>query len=324
MIPKFEEAFRTLKVTALAGGVGGAKLLVGLDKVLQAGHLTAIVNTGDDFSHFRLHISPDLDSVCYALAGLADPIHGWGRKDESWQVLEELRGIGAPDWFALGDRDLAWHLERRRLLDEGKTLTEVTALFCEIFGIKTRVLPMSDEPAPTLIKTKEGEWLGFQDYFVRLKCQPEIAEIALLGNSKISAGEWVIQALQEADLIILTPSNPWVSIDPILALGGVRDILHEKVVVAVSPIIQGSALKGPAARMFQDLGIQPSSEAVRQHYEGILNGFIFDDLDLQNPENWQPSAIITESYQTIMKDEKDKIALAEAVISLGTRILQGR
>jgi LPPG:FO 2-phospho-L-lactate transferase len=153
MIPKFEEAYKNLKVTALAGGVGGAKLLVGLDKVLDPGKLTAIVNTGDDFTHFGLHISPDLDSVCYALAGLADPLHGWGRKDDSWQVLEELRRIGAPDWFALGDKDLAWHLERRRLLDAGLSLTEVTARFCEVNKIRSRILPMCDEPVPTLIKS---------------------------------------------------------------------------------------------------------------------------------------------------------------------------
>ncbi len=324
MIPKFKEAYKHLKVTTLAGGVGGAKLLIGLDKVLEPGQLTAIVNTGDDFLHFGLHISPDLDSVCYALAGLADQLHGWGRKDESWQVLEELRRIGAPDWFALGDRDLAWNLERTRLLSEGNTLTEVIAHFCEVFGIHTRVLPMCNEPAPTLIKTKEGEWLGFQDYFVRLKCQPEIAEIALLGNREVAESELVIQALQEADLIILAPSNPWVSIDPILALKGVRNLLQEKPVVAVSPIIQGNALKGPAAKMFSDLGIHPSSEAVRQHYEGILDGFIFDDLDLQDAANWQPSAIINESSQTIMKTDEEKIALAKAVISLGARILQGR
>ncbi len=324
MIPEFMEASKYLKVTALAGGVGGAKLLVGLDKVLQPGHLSAVVNTGDDFSHFGLHISPDLDSVCYALAGLADSVHGWGRKDESWQVLEEIRRFGAPDWFALGDRDLAWHLERQRLLSEGKTLTEVTAHFCEVFGIQSRVLPMCDEPAPTLIKTKEGEWLAFQDYFVRLKCQPEIADIALLGNREIAASDLVIEAMLEADLIVLAPSNPWVSIDPILALRGVRNSLQGKPVVAVSPIIQGSALKGPAAKMFADLGIHPSSEAVRQHYEELLDGFIFDDLDLPDAENWQSSAIINQSFQTIMKNDEDKIALAEAVISLGARILQGR
>jgi len=324
MTPKFDAAFRNFKVTALAGGVGGAKLLVGLDEVLQPGRLTAIVNTGDDFTHFGLHISPDLDSVCYALAGLADLVHGWGRKDESWQVLEELRRMGAPDWFALGDRDLAWHLERQRLLNEGKTLTEITAHFCEIFSIHSHVLPMCDEPAPTLIKTKEGAWLGFQDYFVRLKCQPEIAEIALLGNRAIAGSELVIQALQEADLIVIAPSNPWVSIDPILALEGVRDVLQQKLVVAVSPIIKGSALKGPAAKMFNDLGIKPSAQAVRQHYEGILDGFIFDNLDLEDAEKWQASAIITEPFQTIMTDDADKIALARAVISLGVRILQGR
>jgi LPPG:FO 2-phospho-L-lactate transferase len=324
MIPKFEEAYKNLKVTALAGGVGGAKLLVGLDKVLQPGHLTAIVNTGDDFTHFGLHISPDLDSVCYALAGFADPLHGWGRKDESWQVLEELRRIGAPDWFALGDKDLGWHLERRRLLDSGQTLTQVTARFCEMNDIGSLVLPMCDEPAPTLIKTKAGEWLGFQDYFVRQKCQPDIAEIALLGNKGVAASAFVIQALGEAELIVLTPSNPWVSIDPILKLEGVRNILMKKVVVAVSPIIQGSALKGPAAKMFNDLGIKPSALAVRLHYDGILDGFIFDNLDAQNAENWEPSAIICESFQTIMKDDADKVTLAEAVISLGVRIRQGR
>ena len=324
MIPEFVEDNKNLKVTALAGGVGGAKLLVGLDKVLQPGQLTAIVNTGDDFTHFGLHISPDLDSVCYALAGLADPTHGWGRKNESWQVLEELRRIGAPDWFALGDKDLAWHLERRWLLDAGQTLTQVTAHFCELNGIQSRVLPMCDVPAPTLIETTEGEWLGFQDYFVRLKCQPSIAGFALLGNRDVAASDLVIQALQAADLIILAPSNPWVSIDPILALRGVRNILLEKTVVAVSPIVKGSALKGPAAKMFNDLGIEPSALAVRQHYEGILDGFIFDELDSEIAENWPPSAIISESFQTIMKEDTDKVTLAGAVISLGERILQGR
>lgn len=324
MIPEFEETYRALKVTALAGGVGGAKLLVGLDKALQAGKLTAIVNTGDDFSLFGLHISPDLDSVGYALAGLADPLHGWGRKDESWQVFEELRRMGAQDWFALGDKDLAWHLQRRQLLDEGLSLTQVTAHFCEVNGVQSRILPMCDEPAPTLIKTKTGEWLGFQDYFVRQKCQPEIAEIALLGNRKIAASELVRQALKEADLVVFAPSNPWVSIDPILSMEGVREILADKTVVAVSPIVQGSALKGPAAKMFHDLGIEPSALAVRQHYEGLLDAFIYDDLDSQNAENWEPSTIINKSFQTIMKDDADKVTLAEAVISLGVRILQGR
>ena len=321
MTPRFEESFKDLKVTVLAGGVGGAKLLVGLDKTLNPGKLNAIVNTGDDFFHFGLHIAPDIDSVCYALAGLSDPIHGWGRKDESWQVLEELRRIGAPDWFALGDKDLAWHLERQRLLNAGMSLTEVTEHFCEAFGITTRVLPMCDEPAPTRIRTKDGEWLGFQDYFVRQKCEPEVAEISLTGGKKIAPSQAAERALREADLVIFAPSNPWVSIDPILSLKGVREILNEKVVVAVSPIIQNSALKGPAAKMFRELGIMPSSEAVREHYIDLLDGFVFDDLDQEDSKNWQASDIINESFQTIMKDEKDKVALAEAVISLGARIL---
>jgi len=312
------------KVTALAGGVGGAKLLVGLDKVLQPGQLTAVVNTGDDFVHFGLHISPDLDTVCYALAGQADPVHGWGRADESWQVLDELRRMGAADWFALGDKDLAWHLERQRMLNDGLTLTQVTAQFCSTAGIRSQVLPMSDEPAPTLIKSKAGEWLGFQDYFVRQRCEPEVAEIALLGNNPTTASAQVVEALTQADLIVLAPSNPWVSIDPILALQGVREILARKPVVAVSPIIQGSALKGPAAKMFADLAINPSALAVRQHYEGILDGFVFDNLDLQDSEKWPASDIINQCFQTIMKTEQDRIALAEFVISLGARILSQR
>ena len=324
MIPEFEGDFRNLKVVVLAGGVGGAKLVVGLDKVLHPGRLSVIVNTGDDFTHFGLHIAPDLDSVCYALADLADPLHGWGRKDESWQVLEELRRIGAPDWFALGDKDLAWHLERRQLLSEGQNLTQVTHHFCELNSINSHVLPMCNEPAPTRIKTKTGEWLEFQDYFVRQKCQPEVAEIALLGGRQIAASDLVTQALRAADLIVFAPSNPWVSIDPILALGGVRQILIEKTVVAVSPIIQNNALKGPAAKMFRDLGIEPSAQSVRQHYQDILDGFIFDNLDAHDAKNLEQSAIINESFQTIMKNDTDKVLLAEAAISLGVRVLQGR
>ncbi len=313
-----------LRVTALAGGVGGAKLLVGLDKVLNPDQLTAIVNTGDDFSHFGLQISPDLDSVCYALAGLADPQKGWGRADETWNVLEELRGLGAPDWFALGDRDVAWHLERQRLLNSGLTLTQVTAHFCNLFDIKTRVLPMTDEPAPTMIKTKEGNWISFQDYFVRLRCEPEIEEIALLGNGRLSASTQAMNAVEQADLIVIAPSNPWVSIDPILALNGMRDLLRQKVVVGVSPIIQGGTLKGPAAKMFSELGVQPSSLAVRNHYEDILDGYIFDQLDFKESEKWPSSDIINHHFQTIMRTDQDKIALAKVVISIGERILRAR
>ena len=320
---EFEEVRKSLKVTVLAGGVGGAKLVVGLDRVLSPGQLTTVVNTGDDFTHFGLQISPDLDSVCYGLAGLADAKHGWGRQDETWLVLEELRRIGAPDWFALGDRDLAWHLKRTQLLFEGQTLTQVTANFCEKNGIRTNVLPMCDEPAPTLIRTKGGTWLGFQDYFVREKCQPEIAEIVLLGNEQVVPSEPVVRSLEEADLVVLAPSNPWVSIDPILKLTGVRETLMKKTVVAVSPIIKGNALKGPAAKMFRELGIDPSAQSVLRHYEGILDGFIFDRLDADDAEKWEVSDIITESHQTIMNNDMDKSNLAKAVISLGERVHRG-
>lgn len=266
------------KIVALAGGVGGAKLADGLARVLPPENLTIIVNTGDDFRHLGLWVSPDLDTVCYTLAGLANPETGWGRKGESWRTLGALGALGGPDWFRLGDLDLATHLERTRLMDAGISLTEITRRFCRAWGVGPDVLPMSEDPAPTIVLTEEGE-LPFQEYFVRRRTEPRVKGFRFEGSQQASPE--VIRALEEADAVILCPSNPWVSIDPIRCMAGVETLLERKALVAVSPLIAGQALKGPAARMFAEMGITPSVEAVAGHYEGILDGLVVDTADAE-------------------------------------------
>lgn len=306
--------FSTLKVAALAGGVGGAKLVLGLDRVLSPGNLSAIVNTGDDFTHFGLKICPDIDSVCYSLAGLANKSYGWGLEGETWNVADALEALGAPTWFQLGDRDLATHLERTRLLGQGKKLSQVVAEFCANWGIFSHILPMSDEDAPTLIETKEGTILPFQDYLVREKAQPEVNRILLHGGFEPTLLPDALLAIQEADLVVIAPSNPWVSIDPILGLNGIREALESKFVVAVSPIIQGKAIKGPAAKMFAELGIQPSSLAVLKHYSDLLDLFVYDSSEKPMSFSDIPDGIQTTQLQTIMTDEADKVQLASAIL----------
>ena len=306
--------FSTLKVAVLAGGVGGAKLVLGLDRVLSPGNLKVIVNTGDDFTHFGLKICPDIDSVCYSLAGLANKSYGWGLEGETWNVADALEALGAPTWFQLGDRDIATHLERTRLLGEGKKLSQVVAEFCTSWGIVSDILPMSDDDAPTLIETKAGTILPFQDYLVREKAQPEVSRILLHGGLEPTLSADALRAIQEADLVVIAPSNPWVSIDPILEFHDIKEALEAKFVVAVSPIIQGKAIKGPVAKMFAELGIQPSSLAVLSHYSDLLNLFVYDASEKPMPLSDIPEGIGTIQLQTIMTDEADKIQLATAIL----------
>lgn len=306
--------FSTLKVAVLAGGVGGAKLVLGLDRVLSPGNLKVIVNTGDDFTHFGLKICPDIDSVCYSLAGLANKSYGWGLEGETWNVADALEALGAPTWFQLGDRDIATHLERTRLLGEGKKLSQVVAEFCTSWGIVSDILPMSDDDAPTLIETKAGTILPFQDYLVREKAQPEVSRILLHGGLEPTLSADALRAIQEADLVVIAPSNPWVSIDPILEFHDIKEALEAKFVSAVSPIIQGKAIKGPAAKMFAELGIQPSSLAVLSHYSDLLNLFVYDASEKPMPLSDIPEGIGTIQLQTIMTDEADKIQLATAIL----------
>jgi LPPG:FO 2-phospho-L-lactate transferase len=293
-----------MKVVALSGGVGGARFLDGLARAKAA--LTAIVNTGDDFVHLGLSISPDLDTVMYTLAALGDEERGWGLKDESFRAMETVRRYGGPDWFALGDRDLGTHLLRSEALKQGQTLTEVTARLCSALGISARVLPMADGPCRTMIDTPEGT-LPFQDWFVRRRAQPEVLKVRFEGHPPPAPG--VIEAVADSDLVMIGPSNPYVSIDPILSLDGVREALAKKIVVAVSPIVGGRAVKGPLATMIPQLTAQAASAtAVARHYGSLLTAMVVERGD--EIEN-----IRCLGTDTIMKTREDRLRLAREVLA---------
>lgn len=309
-----------LKITALAGGVGGAKLADGISRLLAPEPTTIIVNTGDDLELFGLNISPDLDTVCYTLAGLANPETGWGRKDETWHVFKSLSTLGAPDWFRLGDRDLALHMERTRQYKEGFTLTEITRELCSFLGIKDHVLPMTDQSVKTIVRTRDGRLLPFQEYFVRERCNPEVIGFDFIGIDKAFPSKKVDSAVDDADLVVICPSNPWVSIDPIISLPGIRQLLKKKVVVAISPIIGGKTIKGPAAKMFSELGISPNVTAVVDHYCDFLNGIILDSTDHAESSGLFDRGIIPLVTNTIMNSIADRIELAKETIKFGLTI----
>jgi len=304
-----------VKAVVFAGGVGGAKLVDGLAKILSPDELSAIVNTGDDFEYLSLQISPDLDTVCYTMAGLANPETGWGQRDESWVTFETASNLGKPDWFQLGDKDLATHLVRTLKLSEGQPLSEITHEFCTAWSVRHRVFPMSDEPVRTIVHTKDGRSLGFQEYFVHQNYQPVVASFEFIGAVEARPAPGALEAVEAADVVILAPSNPWVSIDPILAVPGYREVLARKTVVAVSPLIAGRALKGPAAKIYRELSIDPSAASVANHYREFLTGFVFDTVDrdgLEKIEQWRIIPLITD---IIMKDEQDRVRLAQEVLS---------
>jgi len=302
-----------MKLVALAGGVGGAKLADGLAQLLPPENLTIIVNTGDDFEHLGLYISPDLDTVCYTLAGMSNPETGWGRKEESFHVMENLRKLGGPTWFNLGDRDLATHIERTRRLREGRSLSRITLDFCHAWGVRQSVLPMSDQPVHTMVDTAEFGELSFQEYFVHRKCEPRVKGFHFTGIETAQPAPGVLEAIEQADGIVVCPSNPWVSIDPILALAGLRSALVAKLVIAVSPIIDGKTVKGPAAKMFTELGIQPSALAVVRHYGNILAGFILDNKDAYLGRNIPIPIWVTD---ILMNNQGDRNRLAQDVLNL--------
>ena len=312
-----------MKIVALAGGVGGAKLAEGLAQVLPPDSLTIIVNTGDDFEHLGLQICPDLDTVCYSLAGLANPVTGWGRSGETWSALESLAELGGPTWFRLGDRDLGTHLERTRLLRLGFRLSEITQRFCQAWGIHVRVIPMSDSPIPTWVDTDEGE-ISFQEYFVRRQCRPRVKGFRFVDVEYAEPAPGIMDAIHEADGVIICPSNPWVSIDPILAVPGIKSLLrpapgNSRPVIAVSPLVGGEAIKGPAAKMYLELGFQPSALAVARHYgaqsqEGLLSGFVIDQLDQDLADSITALGIRPRVTDTVMRTSTDRHRLAELVI----------
>jgi LPPG:FO 2-phospho-L-lactate transferase len=296
-----------MKIVALAGGVGGAKLAHGLAQILPPEDFTVIVNTGDDFEHLGLSICPDLDTVCYTLAGLANPETGWGRQNETWNVISNIERLGGVSWFRLGDQDIATHLERTRRLKEGKLLSQVTREFCEAWGIKQTVLPMSDSPVRTIVDTDEGE-LAFQEYFVHRHCEPRVKGFRFDGVEVAQPTRDVREALDAADAVVICPSNPWVSIDPILRV--LKKI--DKPMVAVSPIIGGKTVKGPAAKMYAELGIEPSALAVAEHYHNLLTGFVLDDQDKQLSDKFKKSKILVTN--TLMNSSADRARLAMDVL----------
>jgi len=302
-----------MKVVALAGGVGGAKLANGLAQILAPDDLTVVVNTGDDFEHLGLHISPDLDTVCYTLAGLSNDATGWGREGETWQFLDTLRVLGGPTWFRLGDRDLALHHERTRRLAAGERLSAVTRDLARRMGVRATVLPMTDDRVRTIVLTGDGE-LPFQQYFVERHCEPVVCGFRFQGVERARSADGVLEALAAAEAVVLCPSNPWVSLDPILAVPGLRPALTGKVVVGVSPIIGGRALKGPAAKIARELGIQPSARAVAEHFERLLTGFVVDHQDAEQTPAIEATGVRVLSTHTIMRSPGDRLRLARETL----------
>ena len=300
-------------ILTLCGGVGGAKLAHGLSKVVSPDDLPIVVNTGDDFEHLGLHISPDLDTVMYTLAGVADPDRGWGIAGETWSFMEALAGFEEAAWFNLGDRDLATHLYRTRALKQGLGLAEVTRALCRSFGMAHRIIPMTDDPLQTLIVSDRGT-LPFQDYFVRQGCRPRVRAIEFSGAGRARPNPDFAALLsgREPDAIILCPSNPFLSIDPILSLEGTRTGLQSTgaPVVAVSPIIGGKALKGPAAKIMKELDMPASNLSIADYYADFLDGLVIDTADEHESRTIEKLGIRVKVTNTIMRSIQDRIALA--------------
>jgi LPPG:FO 2-phospho-L-lactate transferase len=299
-------------IIALSGGIGGAKLALGLSRVLPPEELLIIANTGDDFEHYGLTICPDTDTLLYTLAGLDNPQLGWGRADESWAFMETLAALGGQDWFRLGDRDLALHVLRSHRLDAGDSLSAITDDFRQRFGIGPRILPMSDDPVRTKIGTDQG-WLDFQDWFVRLRAEPLARAVKFAGVEQARPQPVLLEALRAQPRgIVICPSNPFISIEPILAVPGLRDAIAASgaPVVAVSPIIAGQAVKGPTARMFEALGVTPSAAAVAARYGDLLDGYVMEHGD--DGEGITPRVF---HAATLMRNLADKTALARQVLA---------
>lgn len=295
-------------VVALVGGVGGAKLALGLARVLPAEALTVIVNTGDDIEHLGLHVSPDVDTVMYTLADLANPETGWGVRDDTFQAIEMVGRYGGPDWFHLGDRDLGTNLLRTLWLREGFTLTHVTRRLSQRAGVSCSLLPMSDDPVQTMLDTEQGT-LAFQEYFVRERWQPVVKAIRFEGSETARPSQAVVEALEQATLIAFGPSNPFLSIDPILSIRSIRERIEGASVprVAISPVIGRQAIKGPTVKLMQELGVDNSPLGVAEHYQNLLDGIILDNADDtlcgEIEERYHLRATTRQIYMTTLEDK---------------------
>jgi LPPG:FO 2-phospho-L-lactate transferase len=309
-------------ILALAGGVGGAKLAHGLQLSLAPDELLTIVNTGDDFDHFGLRICPDLDTVTYTLSGRANTEMGWGLAGESWNFLEALRELDPDTWFQLGDRDLATHAYRTRALSEGQSLSQVMSTLSQRLGVPTRIAPMSDDDVRTMVDTDEGE-LPFQEYFVRRRCEPRVNALRFEGASTARASAALDDALNNPALaaIIICPSNPFLSVAPMLSMPGIRERLcaAPAPVIGVSPIVGGDAIKGPAAKLMREFGLEPSATAVATHYGDLLDGFIIDEVDRAlAPTIDGPEVLVA---QSVMRNNNDRAELASQVIAFAEKLV---
>jgi LPPG:FO 2-phospho-L-lactate transferase len=307
-------------VVALSGGIGGAKLALGLSRILPAEELMIVANTADDFRHLGLWISPDLDTLTYTLAGLNNPETGWGRRDETWTFMAALRELGGETWFQLGDGDLAIHVERTRRLTAGETLSQVTADFCRRLGVRPKLVPMSDDSVRTRLRTYDG-WLDFQDYFVRQRCQPAVLEVAFQGWQAARPQAELMAALCNPGLraVIICPSNPFISIDPILAVPGLRQALGNSPapVVAIAPIIGGRAVKGPTAKMMSELGLEVDAAAVARHYGGLIDGYVVDYVDV---DQVALPGLAVHAAAILMQTLDDREALAHEAVGFADRL----
>ena len=305
-----------MNIVALAGGVGGAKLVDGLARILHPDNLTVIVNTGDDFDHWGLKICPDLDTVCYTVSGLVNPETGWGRRDDTWNMLSEISRLKGDDWFKLGDRDLATHIERTERLVNGQSLSQITREFCLAWGIKITILPMTDDPVSTIVITKDQGELAFQEYFVHQRCEPKVNSFKFAGIEYAAPAPGILEAIEQSDALVLCPSNPWVSLDPILAVPGILpSIKKKKTIVSVSPIVGGNAIKGPAAKMFTELGKTPSPFAVAEHFMGIISHFVLDTIDHNHEIAVKGLGVDTLVTNTIMATIEERQQLASDVLN---------
>jgi LPPG:FO 2-phospho-L-lactate transferase len=311
---------KNLRLTALAGGVGASKLLLGLHDVMDPSALTIVVNTGDDITLHGLNISPDLDIVTYTLAGIVDPAKGWGFRGETFHALKRLAIYGRANWFNLGDRDLATHIHRTALLSEGKTLTEAANSIRTALGVKARILPMSDEPIPTIINTNEGT-LHFQEYLVKRRAEPVVRAVRFENVESAKPAPGVRDAIRDADCIIICPSNPLISIGPILAVPGIRGALRarKKDVIAICPIVGGKSLKGPSDKMLAQLGYGSSASSVARLYADFTGVFVLDPQDKSQQETIRDLGMEVAVLPTVMKTRAQKRKLARAILKLAAK-----
>ncbi len=310
---------------ALSGGVGGAKLALGLSKAMDPAELLIVANTGDDFEHLGLRICPDIDTVTYTLGGIANPELGWGRRDESWAFMDTLGSLGGETWFNLGDRDLALHVERTRRLREGETLSAVTADMAGKFGVGAAIAPMSDQDVRTIVETPGGP-LAFQHYFVRDRCEPKVTGFRFDGAADATPSPALEAAFAGAgpETVVICPSNPFISIDPILAVPGTRDmlVLSAAPVIAVSPIVGGRAIKGPTAKMMDELGMDATAEGVARHYRGLIDGFVLDRVDADAADAIKASGPDVLVTNTVMKSLDDRVSLARDIVAFSKQLKQ--